>query len=574
MTTPAAAYYRMSNDQQEASIPRQRESVQAFAAKNGYHIVREYQDEGISGDATEKRDGFLRMREDVRKGDFRVILCWDKDRFGRFDSIEQGYWVKPIRDAGVRLVTVGQGAVDWDSFGGRIVDAALAESKHEFLRSLSRNTTAGQIRRAKAAQFTGGSVPYAFDRMLLNERAEPQRRLKRGEVTDRPRGWYTVLTPSDDLAELEIVRWLYDAYDTREVSLRTLANELNARGVPGPASLPGKPAPWGRGAVRKILDNRRYTGDFVWGETNMGKYSRAVNGEAQPVTGLPRTKSGGYRRQKNEDGAIVVPDAHPAIVDRALWERVQAKRRARRDNHRRPRGAGYLLGGLLRCGHCGGRMHGSKNTVTPGRRLYRRYVCGTFVMTGGCGGQSMREDHILPALVCKIRDLYLAPERLDALRHELRRQLEERKQAPSKGAAQLRKKVEKLDAEIRQGARNLLRAGDNIDLLNAELSTLRQERDRLAAELATAERCGAGPTADTARTVEAAIGKLAALREELDKADPDRLGAVLGELVSHVDLYFEAIPKRVKTHHRFARGVVWLRPQGECSSLGPCPLPR
>jgi site-specific DNA recombinase len=98
--TRAVAYYRMSTGQQEASIPRQRESVHAYAKANGYEIVREYEDTGISGDATERRTGFLGVRDDAGKGEFDVIPCWDKDRFGRFDSIEQGYRAKPLRDAG------------------------------------------------------------------------------------------------------------------------------------------------------------------------------------------------------------------------------------------------------------------------------------------------------------------------------------------------------------------------------------------------------------------------------------------------------------------------------------------
>jgi len=106
-TTPAVAYYRMSDDRQDTSIPEQRPEVEALAAKNGYRIVREYLDEGISGDDTEKRQGFLRMLRDAKEqGNFKVILCWDQDRFGHFDALEAGYWIKPLRDAGVRLETV------------------------------------------------------------------------------------------------------------------------------------------------------------------------------------------------------------------------------------------------------------------------------------------------------------------------------------------------------------------------------------------------------------------------------------------------------------------------------------
>ncbi|MCE9547154.1 MAG: recombinase family protein, partial [Planctomycetia bacterium] len=41
-------------------------------------IVKEYIDDGISGDDTEKRLGFLQMRDDANNGKFHAILCWIK----------------------------------------------------------------------------------------------------------------------------------------------------------------------------------------------------------------------------------------------------------------------------------------------------------------------------------------------------------------------------------------------------------------------------------------------------------------------------------------------------------------
>lgn len=107
---PAAFYGRMSSDKQDRSIPEQRDQVTPCAAQRGYRIVREYVDEAISGDATEKRHGFQRMIQDAQKlRDFEVVLCDDQDRFGRFDPIEAGWWIKPLRDLGIRLETVADG---------------------------------------------------------------------------------------------------------------------------------------------------------------------------------------------------------------------------------------------------------------------------------------------------------------------------------------------------------------------------------------------------------------------------------------------------------------------------------
>src|SRR5262245_55289593 len=134
----AVLYLRMSRALQEASIPSQRIELTTYAQKHGYSILREYSDAAISGDATEKRTAFLRMRDDAASGEFSVILCWDQDRFGRFDPIEGGFWILPFRNAGVRLETIAQGRIDWHDFSGRLLYTVMQEGKHQFLRDLSR----------------------------------------------------------------------------------------------------------------------------------------------------------------------------------------------------------------------------------------------------------------------------------------------------------------------------------------------------------------------------------------------------------------------------------------------------
>lgn len=97
----AALYLRMSSGKQENSIPAQRVELLAYAKKMGYEVVDEYLDEAVSGDDTERRIGFLQMREDARTGQFNVVLCWDQDRLGRWDLIDGGHFIRPFRQAGV-----------------------------------------------------------------------------------------------------------------------------------------------------------------------------------------------------------------------------------------------------------------------------------------------------------------------------------------------------------------------------------------------------------------------------------------------------------------------------------------
>src|SRR5215813_12835415 len=116
----AVAYYRMSDARQENSIERQQSQVLPYAEKHGYPIIRDYVDEAIAGDEIARRKGFQRLLADAQAGLFDVILCDDKDRFGRFDCIDLGEVVAPLRRKGVRLETVAQGKIDWNSFAGRM----------------------------------------------------------------------------------------------------------------------------------------------------------------------------------------------------------------------------------------------------------------------------------------------------------------------------------------------------------------------------------------------------------------------------------------------------------------------
>ena len=146
----------------------QRSEIERYAAEHGYEIIRWCEDDAISGDATEKRIGFQQMREDAGSGAFQAVICWDQDRFGRFDSLEAGYWIKPFRDAGVTLVTVNEGPVNWNDFSGRLMYGIKQEGKHQFLRDLSRNTARGQISNAQQGYLCGQAAPYGYDRMLID----------------------------------------------------------------------------------------------------------------------------------------------------------------------------------------------------------------------------------------------------------------------------------------------------------------------------------------------------------------------------------------------------------------------
>ncbi len=314
---PAVGYVRRSTDKQEKSLDDQRAEIIRYAEKHGYEIVRWYVDDAISGDDTENRLGFLAMRRDASERlDFDAIVVWDQDRFGRFDSLDAGHWIYPIRQAGVQLVTINEGPIDWDDFTGRMMYGIKQEGKHQFLRDLSNNTTRGQVSNINGG-FLCSSAPYGYDRMYVDREGNKRQRIVDGERFAKPKEWRTTLVVSEDPQKVETVRWIFAKYVENDIGLRAIASELNSRGVGSPRG--GK---WCIGTIRDILRNRAYVGDLVWNKRRQGKYSRISGGEIVKC-------SSGERASRNkpidndESEWIVNKDSHEALIDRETFQAIQ-----------------------------------------------------------------------------------------------------------------------------------------------------------------------------------------------------------------------------------------------------------
>ncbi|MEZ6147456.1 MAG: recombinase family protein [Planctomycetaceae bacterium] len=284
----AAGYIRMSSAKQETSPAQQRNEIIGLAKRKGFEIVAWYIDEGISGDEIEKRPDFRRMLQDGQDGQFDVILCWDQDRFGRFDSLKAGYVIEPLRMRGVRLVTVTQGDIDWNDFAGRMIYAIQQEGKNQFLHSLSQNVLRGRIQQAKEG-YGIHAAPYGYDRVFYDQAGNLVHRVPGGEKFCKPKNWKASIDIGERTEEVETVKYIFDRYANTDVGLREITAELNERGI---RSRLGNE--WNYCNVSVILKNPAYTGTLIYGQTPQGRFNHVGNGTI-----------GG-------DGPIVVKNAFPA----------------------------------------------------------------------------------------------------------------------------------------------------------------------------------------------------------------------------------------------------------------------
>ncbi|HMV66468.1 MAG TPA: recombinase family protein [Myxococcota bacterium] len=328
MTTRVAIYARCSDTKQaekELSIPAQLDACRAEAARQGWAVVREFVDEGISG-RTDHRPAFQDMiaaaKETPRA--FDVILLWKLSRFAR-NREHATFYKNLLRKRGVTVTSLHE-RVD-DTAQGRLMEGFIEVMDEYYSENLAQDTKRGMIRKVKQGQWVGGSIPYGY-------------RVERPE--GRPREARMVLNE----AEAPLVRRIF-ADAARGVGAATIARVLNREGV-----TTRKGRKWTNDVVLYLLRNRAYLGELRWGKADDG-------------TGAP---------------AVLLPNAHEPLVDAETFERIEgliAERVVEKVSPRRL-GSDYLLSGLLRCGYCGLAMigHGAKS----GKVHY--YGCPTKMKSG------------------------------------------------------------------------------------------------------------------------------------------------------------------------------------------------
>jgi site-specific DNA recombinase len=493
---PAVAYIRMSSDKQDASPGQQRDELAKLEAKEGYRIIREYCDEGISGDATEKRTDFLRMREDATtKRDFKAVLCWDQDRFGRFDALDAGYWIKPFRDAGVRLHTVAQGRIDWEDFQGRIMFAFQQEAKHEFLRSLARNITRGKRDKARLGRWQGGKAPYGY-------RIGEDGRLALGDPIEV--GW---------------VKEMFRLYAGGLISLRGLVRLMSEQ--TGRLS-----RPWSINFVLGIFRNPLYCGRQTWNWNSRAKYSHVRGGD---VCKAPKREA--FQVTNDPADRIEVPRPDLALVDVQTWEVVQ-KRLSENRKKTSPNGVNvYLFAGLIKCGDCGRPMHGR---LHRGKQTYR---CSRYIKIGkkGCFCNEIAEATLFPAVRDALEDKFLLPVHWVALKNQVRKAVSADAQVAE--ITRLREEADRLRKQLEREAERWLQATPTVAaILAPKLEERQKQLTALESRIAAAADVPAADVDKTLNTVKEHLEQLNRIWRP--PFPPAEQAAILRSILSEVRVEF------------------------------------
>ncbi|MEE8407268.1 MAG: recombinase family protein, partial [Acidimicrobiia bacterium] len=317
MGTPkaAAVYVRVSRDSQGQGlgIERQQELCKRLAKEKGWPVAETYVDNDISAYSGKPRPGYEKMLADIESGARDAVLVVDQDRLVRRMK-ELVPFMELADSLGIPLANV-QGDTDLSNTDGRFkahIMGAVAEQE-----SSRKSDRVKRQKEGAAAKgwWQGGRRPYGY---------QPKR-------TDDGFSSLEIIPQEAEIVKELAQRILAGA------SLRTLATELNERGVP------------------------------------------TAGGKQWRVTTIANTMTGAsIAAMRVHNGKIAGQANWEPILDRSTWEQVRAVLKGRsKTSQGRP--AGHLLTGLLECGKCGGTLYYRKG----------HYVCQRQPERPNCGGTSI-----------------------------------------------------------------------------------------------------------------------------------------------------------------------------------------
>ncbi|WP_249413962.1 recombinase family protein [Alteribacter keqinensis] len=334
-----AIYTRVSTEEQAregVSLEEQKERLlmycKALKIEDPMYL---FVDEGYSAKSMD-RPQLQSLISKVAKNEIKCLLITKLDRLSR-NLLDLLTLLKIFREHEVSFISISEN-FDTSTPSGRLtlqVLGAMAEFERERIRERVIENMEHAARKGKWLT----QHPYGY-------------RLKDG----------TLFIHEE---EAEIVREIFDVFVNKGRGYYFIAKELNKRSIPSRYK-----KQWSNRGVKLVLSNPVYKGTLAWNRTD-SSYST--------------------RKLKDEKEWIMLDNELPAIIDKETWNKAQ-KRINEKPIHSRSQTRPHLLGGLLKCGQCGGGMSiswsGSKN------KRYRVYRCSRNKNNGTCTSKGYRADDV------------------------------------------------------------------------------------------------------------------------------------------------------------------------------------
>ena len=333
-----ALYCRLSQEDDRAgeslSIENQKAMLLQYAREHHFPNPTFFVDDGVSG-VTYDRPGFQAMLAEIEAGRVAVAITKDLSRLGRNSALTGLYTNFTFPQNGVRFIAIND---NYDTIDPNRVDNDFAGIKNWFNEFYARDTSR-KIRAVQKAKGERGvplttNVPYGYVK-------DPE----------NPRRWVV------DPVAADVVKRIFSMCMEGR-GPKQIANQLKAdkvltpsayralQGIKTPNKKPEDPYDWHSSTVVAILERREYTGCTV----NFKTYTNSIWDKKQ--------------RDNPLEKQAIFPNTHEAIIEEAVFEKVQQVRQQR---HRKTRtGRSSIFSGLVYCADCGEKLYyGATNNYRP-----------------------------------------------------------------------------------------------------------------------------------------------------------------------------------------------------------------
>ena len=390
--------YRVSTIGQveKDDIPMQKEACHEFAERQGWEIVKEFSEKGVSGfkKSAKDRDQLQLLQQAAAAGEFDVLLVFMFDRLGRRDD-ETPFIVEWFTKQGVEVWSVNEGQQRFDSHVDKLMNYIRywQASGESIKTSIRTRTRIEQL--TEEGHYTGGIVAFGY------------KRVQKGRLNKKNQA---VCDLEIDEEEAEIVRLIFQKYVYEGYGVKRICNYLVENNIMGRN---GKNIP--TTTLVRMVRNKTYLGYLING--NVEKECPELRIIEPEVFEKAQELRDARRREKGEDSDSYSPHA--------------------------------LLCGKVFCAHCGNRL----NITSSGRTRLRadgstvkekrfRYSCHYNVRhPGQCDGQSgygvTKLDAIVESIVCTKFSEILECSKSKLLQDMLRKDMEVAQKEVSRAKSEL-----------------------------------------------------------------------------------------------------------------------------------------
>ena len=405
---------RNETDESE-SIQNQKSMLIEYAVNQGWEIYDIYTDEDYTG-ADRNRPEFNRLLKDAEARKFDIVLCKTQSRFTRELELVEKYIHGLFPIWGIRFVSIVDHA-DTDIKGNKKARQINGLINEWYLEDLSENIKSVFNNKRKNGVHIGAFSLYGYQK-------------------DPHQKGHLII----DEEAAQVVKEVFSLF-AQGYGKTNIARILNEKGIPNPTEYKRQKGLryqqpksktstlWKYFAISDMLTNEMYIGNMVQGKYGSVSYKTKKN--------KPKPKEEWYR----------VENTHEPIIDRELWDRVQAliKEKSRPFSN----GQIGIFARKTKCMYCGYTLHSTKHS-----RGERYLMCPTrYVSKELCQG-SMISVNVLEKVVLKeLKEMSLkyADNNFIAENTEFNNRITEQIETKKKLISEYEKKI----CECSEGIKNL-----------------------------------------------------------------------------------------------------------------------